>query len=111
VAAVSADRIEYEGVLDVELDRGRCVDLAHFLDGDRDHRQRTAGAAVLLSDLEPHQPHLEELLGERRIDLASFLHLLDTWLDFSSRETGNRLPEELFLFGKNGQRRMAGDCR
>ena len=72
-------------------------------------KQRAAGAAVLLGDLDAHEAHLEELLDQRRVDLAVALHLLHERPHFVVREAGDGVAEHHLVVGEDRQRRM-GDA-
>ena len=104
VAAVRADRIVDERVLDVHQNRGGGIDLADLLDADRDHHQRTAGAAVFLGDFDPHEAHLEELVDQRAVEFSLALHLLHARADFVVRESGDGVAKCRFVVGEDRQR-------
>ena len=76
-------------------------------------KQRAAGAAVILGDLDPHQAHLEELVDQRAVDLSVALHLLHARADFVVRESGDGVTKYRFVVGEDRQRCVgrAGDMR
>ena len=106
IAAVPRDGIVHERVLYVDQDGGGRVDLADLFDGERDHEQRSGRAAVLLGDLDAHQPHLEVFRDERGIDRPGSLHCGDARLHLVRREGGHRVAEGLLVVGEHGERRI-----
>ena len=64
-------------------------------------KQRAAGAAVLVGDLDPHEAHLEEFRDERGVDLSVALHLLHARAYFFIRESSDGVAEHRFVVGEN----------
>lgn len=64
-----------EGVVDVDEDADGRVDARQLLDPDDGRCEVHAGAAVLLGDLDPHEPLLEQLLHQRRVHLLRLVHV------------------------------------
>jgi hypothetical protein len=104
LGAPAKQRIDHERVLDVrEHGHGR-VDPAELL--DHEHRGEEVGprAAVDLRDLDAHDPELEELLDEPRVDDLRPVHFHDLRRHLGGRELAHRLPEHVLLLGEAGER-------
>ena len=66
-----------------------------------------AGAAVLLGDLDPHDPELEAGVDQLAGDLRLLVHLPDEGADLLLREVADDLPEGLLVLGEVGERQAA----
>jgi hypothetical protein len=105
VIAVSRDRIVRERVLDVDENGRRCVDAADRLDCERDHHQASAGAAVLLVDLDPHEPELERGADEHGVKVRRLLHVGHPGAHLCFRESRDGVLEQELVRREGGQRR------
>ena len=61
-----------------------------------------AASAVLLWDLDPHQPELEEFVDEIFFEDALLVHLLHQRTDLIVGELANVVAEKNLVFGEGG---------
>jgi len=93
-----------EGVVDVDHDADAGVDAGQLLDGHDGRREVHAGPAVLLGDLDAHQPLLEQLLHQDGVHGLRFIHLPDFGADLLLGELGDLLGHQGLGFGQLGDR-------
>ena len=91
-------------VLDVYDHPGRRIHGRKFLHRQYRLEETAALAAVLLGDLDPHQPHFEELLDDVFAECAGLVHLAHIRTDLLASELANGGLEEPLLFAQGGKR-------
>ena len=103
LARPPAHRVVHQRVVHVNVDRGRCVDPRQLLDRKRRHEDAARRPAVLLGDLDPHEPQLEELRDQLREESPRLVHLRDMGGDFRLGEFTDGRAEQLLFFREEGQ--------
>src|SRR6185436_15113091 len=93
-----------DGVLDVDDHPGRRIHGRKFLYSQYRLEETAALASILLGNLDPHQPHFEELADDVFAKRAGLVHLAHVWTDLLASELANGGLEEPFLFAQGGKR-------
>ena len=100
VARPAVERIDDERVLDVDEDADRRVDPRQRLDGEHGVKERRAGAAVGLGNLDAHDAEVEQLVDELWRNLRVLVHLADERPDFAIGEFVDAVAEEGFVLAE-----------
>ena len=100
--APAEERVDAEGVLDVDHHADGGVGLGEGFDGQDGVEEGSAGAAVLLGDFNAHEAEVEELFDEAGVHVGGIVHVADKRGDSVAGEVADGSLEEAFLFGEMG---------
>ena len=92
----------------VDDDAGRGVDARQLFDRQDRFEEFAAASAILLRDLDAHQPKLKELLKEVPVKHTFFVHLLGKRADALAGELPDVVAKENLVFGQRGEGRGIG---
>ena len=111
VGRPAQQRVDDEGVLDVDEHADRRVDPREFLDDQDRVEERAAAAAEPLGHLDAHQPHVEQSRQQRRVHACALVHATRAWREFLQGELAHALAEQPLVLGQRGQGRGQVDSR
>ena len=95
----AVDRHRAEADAGLQRDRHRLVDLAEFLERQRQREVVTAHAAVLLRERQAEQPHLAHLRDDFVREAVLFIVFGRYRCDHGARELGHRVAKILVFLG------------
>lgn len=94
-----------ERVVHIHHDTHAGVHARQLLDRHDRRREIHARPAVLLGDLDPHQPRLEALFDDRRVHRLTFVHGAHVRLDGGGGKFADRVGHQGFRLGEVGDGR------
>ena len=102
--APAYERVIDERVLDIDEDADRSINARQFFDADDGREKRSARAAILFGRLDAHQPEVETLAYQRRVELSLLVHLFDAGAQFAFGKLAHACSEHLLVFREHRQR-------
>ena len=98
-------------VLHIDDDGSRGIDPREFLDRQNRLKKVAALAAVLLRNLDRHQPELEQFAEQILAKHGAFIHLANAGSEPFAREFSDGGLKKPFFFAEFGEGRHSPDCR
>jgi hypothetical protein len=111
VAAPAHQRVDHQGVLHVDQDADRRIDLRQRLDRQHGVEEARTGAAEGLRDLDRHHAEIEQAIDEGARDAGVLVHLAHQRPNLTIGECEHAVLEQPFVLGERGQgqARVVGD--
>src|SRR5579863_445397 len=103
IAAPTQQRVVDQRVLHVDDHARRGVHPRQLFDRKNGLKKLCAAPAVLLGNLNPHQPQLEKLVDEIFVEDSLLVHLFDQRTDLLVSKLVNVVAEKNFIFGERSQ--------
>ena len=100
------ERVDEECVLHVDEHANRRIDARERLHGQHRMKERGAGAALALGNLDGHHSQCEELVDERARNLRLLVHLAGERTHLAIGELEDAVPKETFVLGQQRQGRV-----